>query len=209
MSRLVFLDTETTGLLPYFHEVWEIAILERKTIQHDAQPAQVVDTEHLFHVRPDLSKADPTGLRVSRFYERTKALDAYPRDSFRMEGGNLRTLIPGKGWDCASEVAAKVARLLDGAHIVGAVPSFDAAFLSRFLYRHGQAATWHYHLIDVEALAVGYFAAAGAAPALPWSSDVLAVDLGVTVQDDARHTALGDARWARDIYDRVMGSAVR
>ena len=39
--------------------------------------------------------------------------------------------------------------------------------------------------------------------ALPWKSDDLSAALGVTVSDEDRHTALGDAKWARAIYDAV------
>ena len=42
----------------------------------------------------------------------------------------------------------------------------------------------------------------------PWSSERLSNALGVELPNEAdRHTALGDARWAARIFDRVMGSA--
>ena len=40
---------------------------------------------------------------------------------------------------------------------------------------------------------------------LPWKSDDLSAALGIKVSDEDRHTALGDARWARAIYDAVTG----
>jgi hypothetical protein len=46
----------------------------------------------------------------------------------------------------------------DRPHIIGAVPSFDTERLSLLLERHGCAWGGHYHLIDVENLAVGYLA---------------------------------------------------
>jgi hypothetical protein len=77
---------------------------------------------------------------------------------------------------------------------------------------HGMCPSWHYHLIDVEALAVGYLMrerirAGFDGSMLPWKSDELSAELGITVTDEERHTALGDARWARAIYDQVMGGA--
>jgi DNA polymerase III epsilon subunit-like protein len=202
MSRLVFVDTETTGLQPWWNEVWEIAVIERKVIHHDDLPDQVVDTEHVFHVKPDLTKADPNALRISRFYERTRDFTDW-RTSSR----------PGEGWQPPLSTAKTVAQLLDGAHLVGAVPSFDAAFLQRFLHRYDQAGAWHYHLIDVEALAVGYLNGLSRTatsrvqlPGLPWDSDQLTSALGLPpVSADVRHTALGDARWARDMYDACAG----
>lgn len=92
---------------------------------------------------------------------------------------------------------------------------------------------WHYHLIDVEALAVGYLyglkrshehevlppdayddpavqaAIVGSSyRSLPWRSDDLSSALGVMVSDEDRHTALGDARWARRIYQAVTDPTV-
>jgi hypothetical protein len=73
---------------------------------------------------------------------------------------------------------------------------------ARLLHRNGVLHRWHYHLVDVEALAAGSL---GIEP--PWKSDDLAAALDITVAGEDRHTALGDARWARAIYDAVMGSA--
>jgi hypothetical protein len=87
---------------------------------------------------------------------------------------------------------------------------------------------WHYHVIDVEALAAGYLAAIRQDAAelgyhdrpdtpqyehegnleiarLPWKSDSLSRAVGVEPDDFDRHTALGDARWAKAIYEAVMG----
>jgi hypothetical protein len=109
--------------------------------------------------------------------------------------------------------AQEFAELTDGAHLVGAVISFDEERLRRLLRRHHACPTWHYHLIDVENLAVGWIAATGQRTCTsphpeidpPWNSDVLSSAVGVDVDQFDRHTALGDARWAKAIYDAVMG----
>jgi hypothetical protein len=91
---------------------------------------------------------------------------------------------------------------------------------------NGVMPSWHYHLQDVETLAVGYLTAlrrfvpespeiAGLTPGqlatlgdLPWDSEFLSSALGVPVPSgEDRHTAIGDARWARDVYDAVMGKS--
>jgi DNA polymerase III epsilon subunit-like protein len=112
--------------------------------------------------------------------------------------------------------------IIRGAHLVGAVVSFDADVLDRRMRAHGICPSWHYHLIDVEALAIGYLRGRGWPKAhwgdpearsgeafdpaqLPWKSDDLSAALGVTVSDEDRHTALGDAKWAMRVYDAVMG----
>lgn len=196
MSGLAFLDLETTGLDPGRHDVWEIGLILRDKGE---------DRHHLYRVEPDLSRADPTGLRISRFYERTRDV-----------AGPLAYVPISERWSDPVALAHRLARELDGRHLVGAVPSFDAAFLGRWLRRHGQCPTWHYHLIDVEALAVGYLNGRATAEerrtaprhGLPWDSDEISRLCGVEPPGDgARHTALGDARWARDLYDAITGAA--
>jgi DNA polymerase III epsilon subunit-like protein len=209
MTRLIFCDTETTGLYPEAaHEVWDIGLIVREpwTVKHPAGPdtTEMADREYQWFVKPNLSCADPNALRIGRFYERTAGIE----------------------WDHPGVVAEQVARLFDGAHIIGAVPDFDIRHLSMFLRANGQCSAHHYHLIDTETLAVGYFAAHAAVlerrepgelpgperaaelRALitpPWKSDDLSAALGVTVSEEERHTSLGDARQCRDVYDAVMG----
>jgi hypothetical protein len=93
--------------------------------------------------------------------------------------------------------------------------------LDRLLRSHGLIPAWHYHLIDVEALAVGYLYGrdrekeaqddlgdwqAMGVP-LPWDSDDLSRACGVEPPGEhERHTALGDARWAMRLYDAITGS---
>jgi len=91
---------------------------------------------------------------------------------------------------------------------------------------NGILPSWHYHRQDVETLAVGYLTAlrrfapespeiAGLTPGqlatlgdLPWDSEFLSSALGVPVPDgEDRHTAIGDSRWCRDMFDAVMGKS--
>lgn len=189
MGRIVFIDTETTGLQAHRHEVWEIAIIERRN-----SGAVFEDVEHVWHVRPDLQKADPAALRLNRFYERTAPLDAWKPGQ------------PGKGWDPQREASREVARLLAGATIVGLNPTFDVAFFERWLWAQGQCGAWDYHLVDVRAMALGWLHAKVEPPErIGMSSDVLAVACGVDPVVDGRHTAIGDARWVRDWYDKLTG----
>ncbi len=209
-ATLVFLDLETTGLDPDRHEIWEIGAIVRGHRQPE------LDGEWWWQLRPDLAKADPTGLRIGRYYERERLTGTATAVALAAPGQDPR------GFHTAepAAVAHDLARLLDGAHMVGAVPSFDAAFLAPFLRRHGQAPTWHYHLVDVEAMAAGYLhggakllettvgpdagrlARDGAA--LPWRSDVLTASVGAKLPAaEDRHTALGDARWAMSTFDAI------
>jgi hypothetical protein len=178
-SNVVFLDTETTGLyVDAGHEPYEIAY--------------IIDGKEIVHwIKPDLSKADPIALKIGHFYERTA--DFPYAEGIKNERG--------QAWSLASYIAPAVARDLNGRHIVGAVPSFDDVMLKAFLRKNGQAPTWHYHLIDVEALIAGKL---GVEP--PWKSDELSLKIGVEPpNDEDRHTAIGDARWVKQMYEAVMG----
>ena len=174
-TLLAIVDTETTGLDPDRHEVWEVALILRRP--------DGARTEHVWQLPVDLGRADAVALSIGRFYERRH-----------------------KAPTPLAEFARAFAAYTHGAHLVGAVPSFDAAFLSRLLRANGACPGWHYHLVDVEALAIGWLAAKSEAGSCepPWESNELTEALGITVDESSKHTALGDARWAEAIYDRVM-----
>lgn len=197
MTKICFIDTETTSLRPD-RRAWEIGIIAREPGKPDVEHHWLIDGHDL-----DLGNADPFSLSVGRFYER--------HPDYRLD--REPDLICPDEWEALKDVEA----VTRGAHLVGAVVSFDAEVLAARMREHGICPSWHYHLIDVEALAVGYLSrkalAIGATDELsrellapPWKSDDLSRALGVAVSDEDRHTALGDARWARAIYDAVTSS---
>ncbi len=200
---LVFLDTETTGLADEC-DVWEIGLIHRKPgdpteygLAEDV--AVTVDIEYSWRLCPDMATAEPTGLRIGRYYQRIGPV----LSSYGPGHGHLSTPdahVDDRSIREAKFIAADLARLLDGAIIVGAVPNFDAQHLSRWLRQHNHVGTWHYHLVDVETLAAG---ALKMAP--PWDFKAVLDAYGLAYKDEAdRHTALGDARMVRDLYDAVM-----
>jgi hypothetical protein len=191
-TTLAFVDCETTGLDPDVHEVWEVALTLR---QPDGR-----QSDHHWFLPVDLGRADARSLEIGRYYERYGRYYDERDDRWR----------PTPPCELGS-FAKTFAKLTAGAHLVGAVPSFDDAFLKRLLRANGACPGWHYHLIDVEALAVGYLAHRDrvrlASPPLvapPWKSDALTAALGVTVDESTKHTAAGDVAWAMAIYDAVM-----
>ncbi|NEW33808.1 hypothetical protein GV791_14715 [Nocardia cyriacigeorgica] len=197
-APLVFLDTETDGVHPG-RKVWEVAMIRRDDAgEHTTE----------FFVDIDLETSDPFGLKVGRFYERHPygryLAGTIPDPVFGVkdEGAFLRP----------RDAAHEVARFTHGAHIVGAVPNFDAEVLAELLRSEHLASAWHYHLIDVEALAVGFLHGRTephvAGIPLPWRSDDLSRAVGVEPpSEEERHTAMGDARWAMRLYDRIVGGA--
>jgi len=110
MTRLCFLDTETTSLRPD-RRAWDIGIIAREPARPDVEHYWLIDERDL-----DLGNADPAALRIGRFYER------HPH--YRLDREST-------GTDTESEYDALrlVEAITRGAHLVGAVVSFDADVL--------------------------------------------------------------------------------
>ncbi len=182
MSTLAFVDIETIGLDHRRHQPWEIGLILRS--DHYGP-----DTEHSWNLLVDLGKADPMALTVSRFYERSDAmLISHP-----------------------ARAAEQFARLTHNAVLIGANPAFDAGFLEKWLRDNGACPGWHYRVVDVEAMAIGYLAARdwsqAASLGVPWHSNALFATLGLDLTNYERHTALGDCRLVRDAYDKMFRDA--
>lgn len=178
---LVFMDTETTGLA-LTDDIWEFAAIRREP---DGQYA----AHHLF---------------IEHSIEKCVQLPA----EFLQDHENRYNHMAAISRYRAAEYID--ALFHDAPHIVGARLNFDTERLALLLKDQGFQPKWHYHLIDVENLAVGYLyaqpttAETYAALALPWSSDALSRAVGVQPPGPGvRHTALGDAKWAMDMYDAI------
>lgn len=182
-KRLIFLDTETTGLDIRHHRIWDLAYIVREP---DGSEREV----QYFLKDMNLAEADPFALNIGKFYERFPNPD-HAADPWAISG----TTHPG---DAAMSVFMDFKDVI----IVGAVPWFDAEFLKHMLWRAGLLPTWHYHLVDVETLAAGH---AGLVP--PWDFDYILEFYGLEYDEAERHTALGDARMAMRLYDAVMAGA--
>lgn len=178
MSDVVFLDTETTGLDPETERIFEVAVIADKD-------------EWVWRLRPEdyvVEQMHPKAVEVNRYHERTSARD------WR--------------WDDPVRALDRLRDVLEGKHIVGAVPDFDARFLTAEYRRAGMIPPrWHYHLIDVETLAMGFLASQGMSLPLPWDSDDLSRAIGVESGEHV-HEALADARWAKRIFEAVFEGVV-
>jgi hypothetical protein len=182
----------------------------------------------MWRTEPDLAKADPVALRVGRYYERTAGM--YWHSAYGRITQNPRAFYDlaraGEGyWSQPGALAARVARVLDGAVLVAANPAFDAGFLAAFLRHHGQAPTWHYRLRDIGSMAWAYLWGRELTtrrnlgedegtftgrrrpdlPAIDASTDAFAEAMGVNRARFERHSALGDCRLLAAKLDVIEG----
>ena len=183
-APIVFMDTETTGLA-LTDDIWEFAAIRR---EGDGSPDYPL---HLFVEHdPEKAAALPESFRLDLQARFDPDAAVSPRDAARLINAITRPSANG----------AK-------AHIVGAVPNFDTERLALLLNAHGITPRWHYHLTDVETLAVGWWAGMSGTMLLPpWDSDAVSEQIGVQPPTDRRHTAMGDAEWARAIFDHVSAA---
>jgi hypothetical protein len=181
---IVFLDTETTSLDRVMRFPWEIGLIRRDPDGTEVETVFQVDAyaDTLMPGWPQapIATADPMSLKIGRFHERYGT------------NPDIR-VVP------ASEAGQLVEQWTRGALLVGAVPSFDEETLWKLVRGAQRTPTWHYHLVDVETLAAGSL---GLTP--PWNFDRVLAEFGLVYDEADRHTALGDARMARDLYDAVL-----
>lgn len=203
-APLVFVDVETDGLHPSAR-AWEIALIVRRPGCDDVETVMLVEI-------PLTEATDPRALAVGGFYER------HPQGRYLAGALGKNAPRPGQGssftgYVSGYEAARTVARLTHGAHLVGVNPAFDARVLERLLRSQQIPPGWHYHLMDLLAMSVGWINAASHSPSLvhpPVSSEDLSRRCGVTPPEGAaRHTALGDARWARRWWDEIVPAPTR
>jgi hypothetical protein len=177
-TELVFVDTECTGLRPD-DEIWEFAGLRR---YHDGSSSWL----HMLIEHDEIRAA--TGLPEpfrSQYLERS---------------GSRQQRWPRK------RAAIAIAEFLSGnAVMVGAVPTFDALHLTTLLRRYGILAPHLYAVLDVEALAAGSLIRAGRGVRIPLNGEQLSRELGIDPTRYERHTAVGDVKWVRALYDRITG----
>lgn len=125
MTRLCFLDIETTGLNEDYHEIWEVAA---ETVSEDGKVISCI-----WHPHVTLFGADAKALEVNRYHER--------RDDFETEDH----------W----QIARDLQLWTDEAVIVGANPYFDLRFVKRFMTRQRITPNWHYSPVDVKSMLAG------------------------------------------------------
>jgi len=202
--KLAFVDVETVALADGHPALWECAIILRDEGQ--------ADTEYLWQLRPALDHAEAGALRVGAYYRRSLIADRPTGSAMTLAHPRLakgkRQALP------VARVAYEMAVLLDDALLVGANPWFDAGHIDVFLREHGQALAADYHMRDIGSVVVGFIAGrchgapAGSEPLRPADGSRKLTDMARAVGLDPgqykTHTALGDCRLTRDIWNAVF-----
>lgn len=227
MSKIVFIDTETTGLDPEYHEVWEVAIIVRDT----EAPPEDEDVSWVWQLEVDLGKADPIALNIGRFHERRwKDACFSDQDAAAPTKNHIHKPYDQMGRDDEWVVqdyemyqwCRKFVELTRDGHLVGCVASFDEERLRNLLRRYRQCPMWHYQTHDVQDLATGYLLGRAfqdkdhgtvngdvlkehmnSLLELPFNGKRLMTALDIKYNSFERHTALGDAQMARAVFDAV------
>jgi hypothetical protein len=198
---LCFIDTETTSLHPTSGRVWEFAGIRRSGDGTE----KILD----FQIEQPLDEADPFSLKIGKYRERFGAKGEWQPYDLLLDGQTVSDAYdqnPDGKVVSPYDAARLIERFTRGASIIGNVISFDAERLGTLLRSEGEVPGWHYHIIDIEPLIVGYALAWGNPFPLPYSSTDLTNWLGAEEPTDAeRHTALGDARWVMRMWDALHG----
>lgn len=181
--KIAFIDIETTGLDPRIADLVEVGII-------------VDDYEfEYFNANVDTAHASIDAMRINRYYERyddaKKAMQ--PR-----------------------AMAQSIARLTSGCVLAGANVHFDKHFLEDWMTEVGFVPAWDYHVLDVPTYAAAYLNTIASLnphqevkPIVPpyRMNNELLRRLGLTRDEAAKHTALGDARTAKMVWDYVSAAA--
>jgi hypothetical protein len=216
---VIYVDTETTGLDPDRHPIWEVGVIYwdhtyRIMVTHReaGRTVPVANVGRWMRSRwllpVNLQTADARALDIGHFHER------HP------QGYRFERTPHDSAWEhnvTSPEVFAReFAALSWGKHIAGAVPSFDEERLRGMIRGYSHVPGWHYHIITVEVLALGYLRGLTVGREqddheafyrkLPWSSHDMSRAVGIeppTKEDE--HTAIGDATWVRRLHWKIMG----
>jgi len=210
-----YLDTETTSRRRLDRQVWNVGIVR-------VDPDGTVTEREWIVDDVDLTGSDAGSLMIGQFWHRHPRYGGNAGDAEVLSAGEVAAAVEEQLRPVRTDPAGDC---LDYAPVpvFGIVPEFDVHSLWMMLEQHGLPWAAHFHPIDTDAVAVGYLAATIAhqlpldagdqldpavLPSLlpPWNRHDLGALLGVERPSAAeRHTALGDARWAKRFWDRMVG----
>lgn len=198
-TRIVFLDTETTGLRPHNgHRPWEVAWIVCEIVDPFGRAPYLRILErhqHFFTLtKSEMHLADPVALNIGHYSRCDPSANEFANDI---------------------QCVVQLHHDLYKAFIAGAVIDFDCRMLQHLFAKtnifafddanplYDPARPWHYHIIDTEVLAAGHLHELP-----PYSSSKLSRTLGIPDSTN-RHEAMVDAQWALDMFVAAYGLAVQ
>lgn len=193
LREIVVVDIETTGLHPYEDEVWEVAAIKIHPPYTGEHPRDRDLVCRVWQLPINLDKVSDWVKENTGIVERYNPWTPTPVPTF------LRDF----------------KKFVDGRHLAGNVVSFDAQRLERLYLGNGYSfdeLPWHYHLIDVEAVAIGAASPKdhGRGFDLPWDSRQVSEHFAVTPPGDQQiHQAYHDALWAFNLLMATVGHTPR
>jgi DNA polymerase III epsilon subunit-like protein len=98
------------------------------------------------------------------------------------------------------DAAVQIAAFTDNCYLVGQNVRFDERFVDNFLRAQGVIPQWNFRLVELSSLVAGV---QGLMPPIK-SSEITAI---TGIENKYKHTALGDAKWDRDIFNWCMGKS--
>lgn len=206
--KIIFLDTETTGLDVTRHEVWEFAAVEYST--ESLVLDDPVGEHHLVWEPTWMEQADPGAIRVNKYYSRTRGME-YTTEEDGVDPS-------GHSFSDPYEAAKYIAWVCEDAIIVGNNPGFDEKFLEKFCREQSQVFAGFHRKLNVVDMALqrcrdmarGHHEDANLqelaqlAAQLPHSSSKVLNAAGCP-ENEGVHQALGDARHVRDAFFHLWG----
>lgn len=205
--KMVFLDTETTGLDVTRHEVWEFGAIVVPSIEQ----LDLIEHAQIVWEPTWLEMADPGAIRVNHYYRRTRGMEP-AEDGLDLTGATFSD---------PYEAAKFIAWLCEDAIIVGNNPGFDEKFLEKFCRDQSQVFAGFHRKLNIVDMALGALKAEEAhllnygdsdgrledirsAVSMPHSSRKVVDAAGCPPNQDP-HTALGDARHVYDAFCHLWG----
>lgn len=124
-----------------------------------------------------LSRSNPKALEVNGWGKREFAPLMHPQDA-----------------------VAQIWSLTQDCYLVGQNVRFDERFVESLMRAHGIVPEWNFRLVELSSLVAGV---QGLMPPIR-SSEITAI---TGIENKYKHTALGDAKWDRDIFQWCMDQA--
>lgn len=178
---LAFVDTETTGLDPYQHEIFEIGIVlaQQHTDTRGRSELRLI-REHEILLHPKhIETALPRALEISRFHDR-----AWGKAVTQQEG------------------LSRAKEILNGTVFVAQNVAFDWTFLLKAGHDHGIDfdSAVHYHKLDLASMAFGKLY--DDPKLFKFSLREMTEFFGV--KNEKAHSALSDARATFEVCQKLL-----